>query len=143
MPRQIKAMRATLSSPAFSDNPPPFTYTLKYLKNAPHSYSLIAAKDRWTFIWDGQTGTVHRGIVLSLTFLNDLPGEAEDDGSPITFHWFSESPPLEGKTRKWALEVTPRPLISADTENLCTIGYYFDRDHSSWTEIGLATKSEP
>jgi hypothetical protein len=140
--KNFKGTSAVVSSPAFSTNPSAFTYTLKYRWNGPHSYSLIPPKDRWTFIWDGNTGTVHRGVVLSLSFLDDLPGQS-DDGSQVMFHWFSESPPLEGRTRRWALEVAPAQHVQGDPDSLCTVGYYFDRDESSWTEVGLATKTEP
>lgn len=138
--KQLKGMSASVLPPAFTNNPPPFTYTLKYRKDAPNLYSLIAPENRWTFIWDGNTGTVNRGVVHSLNYLATQAGIA-DDGTSVEFHFFAETAPLEGRTRKWALEVQPKRYISNVADLVCTVGYYFDRDANTWAEMGLATKA--
>jgi hypothetical protein len=130
-----------ISLAALRGGPPPFTYTLKYRRDGPNSYSLIAPKNRWTFSWDGNAGTVDRGAVHPLNYLSTQPGTA-DDGTSVEFYFFVETDPLETRVRKWALEAVPKRYISGVADLVCTVGWYYDRDPDTWEEMGLATKKK-
>jgi hypothetical protein len=138
--KHLRGMSASVSPPAWSSNPPPFTYTLKYRRDAANTYSLIAPADRWTFTWDGNAGTVDRGVVHPLHYLMNKPGDAED-GESVEFYVLAETDPSETGIRRWGLEVQPRPYISGVTDPVCTVGYFFVEHPNSWEEMGLATKT--
>jgi hypothetical protein len=141
----LKGGSAAVSAPVFTASPSAFLYTLIYRKDGPGLYSPIDPKNplhpknTWTFTWDGVTGSVNRGVVHTLSYLTTQSGTAED-GATVAFHLFAETAPLEGRIRKWALEVDPRPYLYGRPDLLCTVGYFFDRDASSWVEEGFAIK---
>jgi|HubBroStandDraft_6_1064221.scaffolds.fasta_scaffold393275_3 hypothetical protein len=128
---------ADISTPIFTPNPPPFIYTLKYKRKPTGGYGEIAARDRWTFHWDGTTGSVNRGVVHALSYFNTHGGTAGPE--KVTLYIFVEVSPLEGATRKWLLEAEPRLYLESVEERLCTVAYVLDRSDASLERVGLAT----
>jgi hypothetical protein len=56
----------------------------------------------------------------------------------IRYYAFAEKEPEEDRrTRKWLFETKPRP-----GQTLCSVYYYFDKDQSTLTSVGGATRTD-
>lgn len=139
--RSLIGVATAKLSATVSPNPSACRYHLAFKKNAQGTYdSVDDDRDRWELVWDGNTGTVHRGIVVTISFLDTRPGKLAD-GTPVEYHYFMETAPVEGKTKKWEAEVTPRQCLPKIPDLLCQVGSYFDRDETSFQVLGFARKT--